>query len=145
MLYAEVTEIRYRPIVVPKPNMQTEKRRHLRVNITLPLVLMTPYGFIQGEIKNLGLGGALIQMPKGVHSGNGFPVISVGKYYSLWIGLNGDGLCDDNRLVPVIGKVIWANNGTAETETKSREFRVCFVRPSVGKAQTMIKTISQYV
>jgi hypothetical protein len=138
-------EIRYRPTVVHKLNMQTEKRRHLRVNIKLPLALMTPYGLIQGEIINLSLGGALIQMPKGAQSGNGFPVISVGKYYSLWIGLNGEGLYDENRCVSVIGKVIGASNGTTETETKSREFRVCFVRPSVGEAQTMIKTISQYI
>jgi hypothetical protein len=125
--------------------MRTEKRRHLRVNTALPLRLMTPYGFIEGEIINLSLGGALIQMPKGARSGNGFPVISVGKYYSLWIGLNGEGLYDEHRLVSVIGKVIWTNNRTAETETKSREFRVCFVRPSAGEAQTMIKTISQYI
>ena len=111
----------------------------------MPLLLMTPYGFIEGEIINLSLGGALIQMPKGARSGNGFPVISVGKYYSLWIGLNGEGLYDEHRLVSVIGKVIWTNNGTAKTETKSRELRVCFVRPSVGEAQTMIKTISPYI
>jgi hypothetical protein len=59
--------------------------------------------------------------------------------------LKGEGLYDENRCVSVIGKVIGASNGTTETETKSREFRVCFVRPSVGEAQTMIKTISQYI
>jgi len=125
--------------------MQTEKRRHLRVEVKLPLVLMTPYGLIQGEIINLSLGGALIQMPKGTESGNGFPVISIGKYYSLWISLNSDGLCDESRLVFLSGKVIWANNGTSEAETKSREFRICFVRPSVDEAQTMIKTVSQHI
>jgi hypothetical protein len=125
--------------------MQTEKRRHLRVNIKLPLVLMTPYGLIQGEIINLSLGGAHIQMPKGANSGNGFPVISVGKYYSLWISLNSEKLYSESRLAAVVGKVVWANAGTGEVETKSREIRVCFVRPSVGEAQNIIKTISPYV
>jgi len=125
--------------------MQTEKRRHLRVEVKLPLVLMRPYGLIQGEIINLSLGGAHIQMPKGTESGNGFPVISIGKYYSLWISLNSYGLRDESRLVFLSGKVIWANNGTSEAETKSREFRICFVRPSVDEAQTMIKTVSQHI
>ena len=145
MPYTEVTELRYRPIVPDMLYMKTEKRRHLRVNIKLPLMLMTPYGFLQGEIINLGLGGALIHLPKRAESGNGFPVISVGRYYSLWIRLNSQGLYDESRLVSVIARVVWANTGTSEAETKSRELRVCFMRPSVGEAQTIIKTISQYI
>lgn len=119
-------------------HMQTEKRRNLRVDIKLPLILMTPYGLMQGEIVNLSLGGALIELPKGAKSGNGFPVISVGKYYSLWIRLDSEGLYDESRLVSVIARVVWANTGTSEAETKSRELRVCFMRPSVGEAQTII-------
>jgi hypothetical protein len=125
--------------------MKTEKRRHLRVKIKLPLVLMTPYGFLEGEIINLGLGGALIHLPKRAKSGNGFPVISVGKYYSLWIRLNSEGLYAESRLVSVIAKVVWANTNNSEAEAKSRALRVCFKRPSAGEAQTIIKTISQYI
>jgi len=134
------------PTTVPDMlNMKTEKRRHLRVKIKLPLMLMTPYGFLRGEIINLGLGGALIQLPKRAKSGNGFPVISVGKYYSLWIRFNGEGLYNESRLVSVIAKVVWANNSNSEAEAKSRELRVCFMRPSASEAQTIIKTISQYI
>jgi len=125
--------------------MQTEKRRHLRVKIKLPLILMTPYGFLQGEIINLGLGGALIHLPKRAKSGNGFPVISIGKYYTLWIRLNSEGLYDESRLVSVIAKVVWANTSNSDAEAKSRELRVCFMRPSACEAQTIIKTISQYI
>jgi hypothetical protein len=125
--------------------MHTEKRRHLRVRITLPLILMTPYGLLQGEIINLGLGGALIHLPKKAESGNGFPVISIGKCYSLWIRLNGEGVCDESRLVSFIAKVVWANTKNSEAEAKSRELRVCFMNPSVSEAQIMIKTISQNI
>lgn len=115
------------------------------MSINLPLILMTPYGLLQGEIINLGLGGALIHLPKRVTSGNGFPVISVGKYYSLWIGLNNEGLCDKSGLVSVVAKVVWANTWSSEAEAKTRELRVCFMRPSANEAQNIIKTISQYI
>jgi hypothetical protein len=144
-VYADVRASRSRNIVFHRLAMHIEKRRHLRINIKLPLMLMTPYGLIHGEIINLSLAGALIHMPKRAKCGNGFPVISLNKYYSLWIRLHGGGLCDQSRLVSVIGKVIWANNGTAEADTKSREFRVCFVRPSDAKARSIIKTLSPYV
>jgi hypothetical protein len=84
-------------------------------------------------------------MPKGANSGNGFPVISVGKYYSLWIRLDSEGLHDESRLVSVIAKVVWANTGNSDAEAKSRELRVCFINPTVCEAQTIIKTISQYI
>ena len=145
MPYTEVTRFRYQSTVLDMLNMQSEKRRHLRVSIKLPLILMTPYGLLQGEIINLGLGGALIHLPKKATSGNGFPVISVGKYYSLWIGLNNEGLCDKSRLVAVVAKVVWANTWSSEAEAKTRELRVCFMRPSASEAQTIIKTISQYI
>jgi hypothetical protein len=103
---------------------------------------MTPYGLLRGEIINLGLGGALIHLPKKAESGNGFPVISIGKYYSLWIRLNSEGLYDESRLVSVIGKVVWVNTRNSDAERKSRELRVCFVNPSANEAQTIIKTIS---
>jgi len=145
MLYKEVTRLRYRSTVLDMLYIQTEKRRHLRVSIKLPLILMTPYGLLQGEIINLGLGGALIHLPKRAKSGNGFPVISVGKYYSLWIRFNSEGLHDEGRLVSVVAKVVWANTWGSEAEAKSRELRVCFMRPSAIEAQPIIKTISQYI
>lgn len=107
----------------------------------MPLILMTPYGLLRGEIINLGLGGALIHLSKKAESGNGFPVISIGKYYSLWIRLNSEGLYDESRLVSVVGKVVWVNTRNSDAEVKSRELRVCFVNPSANEAQTIIKTI----
>jgi hypothetical protein len=39
----------------------TERRHHQRVNVSWPVMISTPQGLIEGEVKNISFGGALIQ------------------------------------------------------------------------------------
>jgi hypothetical protein len=125
--------------------MQTESRRHLRAKIILPVLLMTPYSLLEAEIINLSLGGALIQFTEKIKLGNGFPVVGVGKYYSLWIRMKSKGFQNESRLVSALAKVIWANTGNFDSGKNLRKLGVHFIRSSVSDAQSIIKIISQYI
>lgn len=125
--------------------MQIEKRRHLRVNIIFPVLLMTPYGLLEGEIINISLGGASIQFSEEIKFGNGFPAVGVGKYYSLWIRIKGKWLQNESRLVSAVAKVVWVNSRNFDNGKNLRELGIRFRKSSVSDAQSIIRTISQYV
>ena len=121
-----------------------ESRRHLRAQIKLPVIMMTPYGLMEGETKNLGLGGAFVHFREGPSSNNGLPVVSPGKWYSLWLRLHdeGQGPRRESRLVSFTAQVVWANTINPDRQTKSREIGVYFTRPFVRDPHLIIKAIS---
>ena len=124
-----------------------ESRRHLRAQIELPVIMMTPRGLMEGATRNLSLGGAFVHFREGLTSNNGISVVSPGKWYSLWIRLNGngEGPQDESRLVSFTAQVVWANTINPDHQTKSREIGLYFTRPFVSNPQLIIKAISQKI
>ena len=107
---------------------------------------MTPYGLINGETQNLGLGGAFVRFLEQPNSNNnGLPIVSPGRWYSLWIRVRDESLPHTSRLISCAAQVIWTNTTNDANQMKSREIGVRFSRLRVSEPQTVIKALSQYI
>ena len=69
----------------------TERRSHPRVRVKLPVVKITGNGLVEGEIRDLGLGGAFICCPEMANSKDEFYMV----------------VSTRGRLIPIIGEVVW--------------------------------------
>ena len=56
-------------------NIGIEKRRHLRIPLWWPVVLMPPQGPIMGVTRNISVGGTLIFCSEAIETGDKFQII----------------------------------------------------------------------
>jgi len=75
--------------------MASERRRHRRVRVTLPVVVQTPRGFMEGETRDISEGGVFVEYSEQPELGQTFQVI---------IKFSRD------RSISVTGKKAWCGN-----------------------------------
>jgi uncharacterized protein (TIGR02266 family) len=105
----------FRPSAKPSQRSGAERRQHPRIDINWPVLIETPEGTINAEIKNISLGGAFIGCKEP------FPI---GQVFSLT--LTGP----DKEPVIATAKVVWSNVNVPEDKVVNRGMGVRFINMS---------------
>jgi len=92
-----------------------EKRKHPRVNVNWRVSMETPDGIVEGEIKNISLGGAFICCKRPLPLGKVFPLTMIGP---------------DDEPVTATAKVAWSNVNVPDEKVINRGMGVRFIKMS---------------
>jgi len=92
-----------------------EKRKHPRFDVNWPVSIETIYGTIEGEVKNISLGGAFISCSK---------PLRLKKIFSMTM------MIPDNEPLPVTAQVAWSNANMPADKVVNRGMGVRFINMS---------------
>jgi len=92
-----------------------EKRKHPRIEINWPVLMETPDGIVEAEIKNISLGGAFICCKKPLPLEKVFRLTVIGP---------------DNEHVEATAKVVWSNVNVPDEKIVNRGMGVRFIKMS---------------
>jgi hypothetical protein len=98
-----------------RQNVGEEKRQHPRVDINWPVSIETTYGTIEGEVKNISLGGAFICCKKPLQLRKVFRMTMIGP---------------ENESLIATAQVAWSNANVPEEKVVNRGMGVRFINMS---------------
>lgn len=92
----------------------TENRRHPRAKVKWPVVMTTPNGLVDGQARNISLGGVCIRCPGKPDLEDNFRLVITTK----------------DRLILVNAEVIWSNGHRSHGKTNSHGMGIRFTKIS---------------
>jgi uncharacterized protein (TIGR02266 family) len=105
-----------------------DKRQHPRVDINWSVSMETPDGIIDGEIKNISLGGAFICCKKPLPVGQVFHLTMMGP---------------NNEPVPATAEVAWSNINVPDEKVINRGMGVRFIKMSERHIQLVRQILKE--
>lgn len=108
---------------------ECEKRQYDRINISLPVIIETGNGFLEGEITNISAGGAF------VICGNSIRIAE--RIYMAIANIP-----EINRHVPVKAELIWKNTFRSNGEILSQGLAVQFTKISEINKEVILTLVS---
>ena len=109
------SDLNYRTSMKLPQNVGEEKRNHPRADINWPVSMETSDGTIEGEAKNISLGGAFICCNKPLPLGQVFRLTMIGP---------------DHEPVIATAEVVWSNVSVPEGKVINRGMGVRFIKMS---------------
>ena len=120
------SDFSYNPSVESSQKGGVDKRQHPRVDINWSISMETPDGTIDGEIKNISLGGAFIGCKK---------PLPIGQFFSLTM------TAPNNEPVIATAEVVWSNENFPEDKVVNRGMGVRFIKMSERHLQIVRQLI----
>jgi len=102
-----------------------ERRNYPRIKIKLPVVKMAGNGLVNGEIRDLSLGGAFIRCPEMLNTKDKFHMVISAK----------------GRLMSIIGEVVWEDVKKINNKTTLRGMGVRFTQIFSGDRRFLREVI----
>ena len=106
--------------------MQTDNRRHTRVNVKWPVSIKAPAGIVDGTTENLSLSGAFIRLSKQLSSSAEIPLV-----------LNAKG-----RFIPCTAQVVWSDESNLSDQGQSLGIGVRFTQMMLHDREFLHREIS---
>ncbi len=115
--------------MVCKMALGVEKRLHPRIPVNWPAVVVTAHGSIEGEVRNISVGGAFIQLSKeGDFSGDSQIHLQP----------------SEQRSIPVTGRKVWSGNFNFDGKIVYSEVGVQFTDISPEDGEYIASLASGY-
>jgi len=105
-----------------------ERRNYPRIKIKLPVVKMAGNGLVNGEIRDLSLGGAFIRCPEMLNTKDKFHMVISAK----------------GRLMSIIGEVVWEDVKKINNKTTLRGMGVRFTQIFSGDRRFLREVIASH-
>jgi uncharacterized protein (TIGR02266 family) len=122
------SDISTRPSVELSQKGGADKRQHPRMDINWSVSMETRDGRIDGEIKNISLGGAFICCKKPLPVGQVFPLTMIGP---------------NNEPVAAMAEVAWSNVNVPDEKVINRGMGVRFIKMSERHIQLVRQVLKE--
>jgi hypothetical protein len=109
--------------------MEMERRKQPRIEVSWPVTIIADWGSVQGEIKNINVGGVMILCEE---------PLRLNDVYQMSI------LPPDREAIGVTGKVVWSDAYCMDEDDSVFGIGVCLIEISDEDRKTLGEILADY-